>query len=162
VFHVQEILQRVSEHMFPRFKVSDSAVDGKMIRNKSMLNIFKHMLVKKEVYSNPAKNFCLMIYLLLYRISLEIGISVLTPTEAVIMSVLYLVVIFSAVNQGSRVLFTVLKKACCLAADMLWIYMNLDEIKRVMEETAHPSTWRLPEVLSGTREHTMSLNSLDV
>lgn len=125
--------------MFSRFKVSDSVVDVKTIRNKSMLNVFKHMLIKKEVYSNPAKNFCLMIYLLLYRISLEIGISILNPPEAVVVSTLYLIVIFSAVNQGSRLLFTTLKRMYYLTTDMVWIYSNLEKIKRIMEKTSHAS-----------------------
>lgn len=116
--------------MLPIFKVSDTPVNRRMIRNRSMLNIFKHMLAKKEVYSNPVKNFCLVIYLLLYRISLELGISLLTPAESVVVSALYLMIIFSAVNQGSRILFAVLTKAFYIVADIVWIYMNLDEIRR--------------------------------
>lgn len=113
----------------PNFATSE------MARSRSILNTFKHRLARREVYGSYAKDFCLMTYLLLYRISLELGISILTPAEAVVVSILYLVIAFSVVNQGTRLLLTVLKSAYCLAVDMAWIYMNLDRIRSIMEHS---------------------------
>lgn len=116
------------------FKISDSIPDRRTIGGRSIFNTSKHMLSRKEVYGNQAKDFCLMIYLFLYRISLEIGISILTPVEAVVMSALYLVIAFSVINQGAKLLFTILHSVYSLTTDIVWIYTNLDRIKTVMEQ----------------------------
>lgn len=117
------------------FKISEVVQEDKLIRNKSMFNVFKHMLTRKKVSRNPIKNFFMLIYLLLYRVSLETGICVMTNTEAVIVSVLFFTVVFSAINQGSRYVFLLIKKIFVVAKDVAWVYYHLDELKSHLDKS---------------------------
>ncbi|ELA41545.1 uncharacterized protein VICG_01409 [Vittaforma corneae ATCC 50505] len=113
------------------FKIAESFELDKTIKNKGMLNVYKHMLMQKKVTNSSLKNFLMIIYFLYYRISLELGLGELTTTEAVIVDIFLLMIVFSLVNQGSRFIFGMLVKSINFVREALWIYQHLEQIREM-------------------------------
>lgn len=117
--------------MADTFKIAESFELDKTVRNKGMFSIYKHMLMQKKVTSSPLKNFLMIVYFLYYRISLELGLCELTTTEAVIVDIFLLLIVFSLVNQGSRFIFGVFRKSMNFVWEAFWVYQHLDQIRKM-------------------------------
>lgn len=114
-----------------RFEVVTEFNPGKHVRNTSILNIYKHMILQRVITPSTYKNFLLMIYFLYYRITLEFGISMLNRSEKLIVIVVFALMLFSFLNLWSRIIANVLKRVLVFTSDIIWIYKHIDEIKRL-------------------------------
>lgn len=92
-------------------------------------SIPKYLTTAKRPKNSPLKSFFLMIYLLYFRYTVELGISVLTYPEALIVNSLLGFLIFSVVNQGSRFIFNVFIWTWKLIKVFYWAYDNLGDEK---------------------------------
>lgn len=117
-----------------RFEQTEVFKLDKFVKDDSTFNIFKHMLMQKKVTNSSIKNFFMMIYFLYYRISLELGICMLSTIETIIVNFFLLLILFSSINQGSRLVFEALKKLAKATSECIWIYRNLDEIKQLIKK----------------------------
>lgn len=115
------------------FKIINEFKADKFIRNKSKLNILKHMLLQKKVTHSVVKNFFLMIYFLYFRISLELGTAMMTRLEAFIVNGIFTLILLATIDQGSRFLFSALVKLLGLIKEILWIYQNIEEVRKLAE-----------------------------
>jgi len=115
--------------MIPNFRIVERFRPTKNMHNMSTSNIFKHMLIRKQIFSNHAKNFVLMVYYLFYRISIEIGISVMTRAEAIAFISINSLIVFSVINQVARFLYDGSKWIYCIISKIVWIYYNIESIE---------------------------------
>jgi hypothetical protein len=114
-----------------KFKQIGEFKADKFIRNMDKTNIFKHMLMQKKVTRSVLKNFFLMIYFLYLRLSLELGTAMLSRTEAFIVNIFYLFIFLAVIEQFSRYIFSILAKMPGLFMEILWIYKNIDLIRKM-------------------------------
>lgn len=109
----------------------DPILNNKFIQKKGILNIYKHKLVSRKFDRNPFKNFVLISYFLFYRISLELGISMMTTYESGVFFIIIILMLFSFINQGSRLVFRAGKNLIHFILEIIWIYKNIEEIKKL-------------------------------
>ncbi len=114
--------------MSHRFKI-----ESDFITKKGTLNVYKHKLISREFTKNPIKDFILITYFLFYRISLELGISLMTTTESFIFTAIILLMLFSFINQGSRLLFQVFKRLILFVLEIIWIVKNIEKIRKLKQ-----------------------------
>lgn len=120
--------------MLTKFKRTDCFELNKLVKNTSIFNVYKHMIMKKKASNSTFKNFLLVIYFLYYRISIELGLCMLNNTEKLILTTIGLLIIFSIINQGSRIIFLLTKRISRLAVELIWIYRHYDLIKDLINE----------------------------
>lgn len=114
------------------FQIVENFKLEKTAKNKSIFNVFKHMLMQKKVTNSILKNFFIMIYFMYYRISLEFGLVELSIPETIIVNSILLLILFSLLNQGSRFIYSILKVLYNFTVEMIWIYKNLDKIRKIL------------------------------
>lgn len=117
-----------------KFKVTDDfVINTKLIRDTSRFNIYKHRLMEKKATRSSKENFFIMIYFLYFKLSLILGTAILTKTEAWIVNMLILLIVMASVDQISRYLYCSLCDLIRTASDLLWIYLNIDKIRKLKE-----------------------------
>ena len=89
----------------------------------------KMLLFKKKPTDSIMKNFGLIIYLLYYRYKVELGISVLTPTESFIVNIIILFFVFSIWNQGILFLFDTFMWSYKFIKSCLYVYNHMEQFQ---------------------------------
>jgi len=118
------------------FKATDTFQLDESVRRKSTLTVYRHMLMRKKAMHSTLKNFLMIVYFLYYRASVELGTCELTMTENFIVLIFLGMMLFSLVNQGSRLIYWIVTRLISAAVEIFWIYRHIDEIRRMRDEHA--------------------------
>lgn len=117
--------------MHTNFQVIDEFKADKNIRNRSKLNILKHMLLQKKATTSLFRNFILIIYFMYFRITLELGTAMLSTYEAFFANGFFVLILIACIDQGTRFLFSLLIKFWGIAKELFWIYQNIERIRQM-------------------------------
>lgn len=107
---------------------------SELARKRGVFTVYKHMLMQKKRMNSTFKNFLMLVYFLCYRISVELGTCELTWTENVIVTIFLVMVVFSLINQGARLIcyiFTILSR---ITVEAFWIYTHIEEARKLMKD----------------------------
>ncbi len=89
-------------------------------------NELKLLLLNKNPTKSTYKNFLLIIYLLYYRYSVEIGISGCSITEVIILNTIFLFLFISIYRITYNFIFTSVKNKIKMTIKIYKIYKNLE------------------------------------
>lgn len=123
------LYRRISKDLSPEPQDGNGSKEtehGDAFKNLNYIRVY--FKSGRRPVNSPLRNFFLIVYLLYYRYTVEFGISVMTFAEAAVVNTLAVLIIFSSINQGSRLIFYSCKWLIRLARVMIWAFRHMDKI----------------------------------